>query len=52
VMNRYGERGSPCLSPCLQFIQVPGTPFSRTAVLPVASSLCIQAQNLGRKPLC
>jgi hypothetical protein len=52
VINRYGDRGSPWRRPCLQLIQLPGTPLTRTAVLPVCKSFLIQEQNFGGKPLC
>lgn len=29
-----GERGSPCLTPLLQWKVLPGTPFNRTADVP------------------
>lgn len=32
-MNKYGDSGSPCRTPCLQSIQFPRTPLIKTADL-------------------
>jgi hypothetical protein len=47
MINRYGERGSPCLSPFLQFIHGPDTPFSRMAVFPVDRISSIHLQKIS-----
>jgi hypothetical protein len=52
VINKYGESGSPWRSPCLQLIQLPSTPLTRTAVLPMCKSFWIQETNLGGNPRC
>jgi hypothetical protein len=48
--NRYGDRGSPYLSPRLQLIQGPGQPFTITADLEDARRLSIQSIHLWWKP--
>ena len=47
-----GERGSPCLTPLLQWIVLPGTPFRRILVVPDEKMLGIQEIQVWPKPLC
>ena len=51
MMNKYGEKGSPCRRPALHWIQDPGVPLGRIAVLPVWRMFWTHAQKIGGKPL-
>jgi hypothetical protein len=52
MMKRYGDNGSPCLSPLAWFILLPATPFRRAAEWDVLNRIEIQSLHLGLKPLC
>ena len=45
-----GDRGSPCLSPLLQWNTLPGTPFSRTDDVPELMMSLIQEIHFISKP--
>jgi len=50
--EKWGERGSPCLTPLLQWIVLPGTPLKRTEDVPEEKMSFIHFIQLGPKPLC
>jgi len=47
-----GERGSPCLTPLLQWKVLPGTPFNRTVDVPELRMELIPDHHFMSKPLC
>jgi hypothetical protein len=48
--NRSGERGSPCLTPFLQWIVLPGTPLRRTLEVPEEKILLTQDIHKSPNP--
>jgi hypothetical protein len=49
--NKRGEKGSPCLTPLLQWKVLPGTPLRRTEEVPEPRMSLIQLTHLEPKPL-
>ena len=47
--NKRGERRSPCLTPLMQWKTLPGTPFRRTAEVPVLKICCIHCSHFSGK---
>ena len=50
--KRRGERGSPCLTPRLQWNVLPGTLFRSTTEVPLEKMLLIQCSHFSPKPMC
>jgi hypothetical protein len=50
--NKRGERGSPCLTPLLQWKVFPGTPFRRMVEIPELKIEDIHCNQVALKPLC
>jgi hypothetical protein len=48
--KRRGERGSPCLTPLLQWIVFLGTPFRRTLEVPTEMMLLTQDNHESPNP--
>ena len=49
--NKYGDIGSPCLTPLRQLNNLPSIPFNQTEELPVLRLLWIQPIHLSKNPL-